>query len=105
MPQHYPGRQPDFMSDIDRIFARTKTAAHRGGLGSIGGGELGPIGTGGYNPQAMMQRLAQLEQEGRLFDPDTGQPLVPYPTNTSSSWANRSCSTSRRPWGPTGMTP
>jgi hypothetical protein len=79
MPQHYPGGQPDFMSDIDRIFARTKTAAHRGGLGSIGGGELGPIGTGGYNPNAMMQRYAQLEQEGRLFDPNTGQPMMPLP--------------------------
>ena len=39
--------------------------------------ELGPTDTGGYNPNAMMERYRQMEQEGRLFRSGTGQPTIP----------------------------
>jgi hypothetical protein len=40
--------------------------------------ELGPLDTGGpAHPDAMMQRYRQMEQEGRLFNPATGQPTIP----------------------------
>ncbi|MEA3301556.1 MAG: hypothetical protein U9R22_15155, partial [Pseudomonadota bacterium] len=88
MPQHYPDRflggQPDYMSDIDRIFARTKTAAQGqfpalSAGADFGGGEVGPLDTGGPeggHPEAMMQRLAQLDAAGQLYLPD-GRPRFP----------------------------
>jgi len=40
--------------------------------------ELGPLDTGGpAHPDAMMQRYRQMEREGRLFNPATGQPTIP----------------------------
>jgi hypothetical protein len=44
----------------------------------FGVGELGSLDTGGpAHPDAMMQRYRQMEQEGRLFNPATGQPTIP----------------------------
>ena len=46
---------------------------HREGHSPVpefGIGEIGPIGTGGYNPNAVMDRLAQLEASNQLYFPD-----------------------------------
>jgi hypothetical protein len=48
--------------------------ARRGMLGN----ELQDLGTGGYNPEAAMQRLAKLHEAGRLFHPD-GRLALPIP--------------------------
>ena len=70
MPQHYPGGQPDYMSNIDRIFTRTKTAAQGQlpallGGADFGGAELGPIGAGGYSQQA--PSFSTLDDLQRLY--------------------------------------
>ena len=52
---------------------------HRAGHSPVpdfGIGEIGPIGTGGYNPNAVMDRLAQLEASNQLYFPD-GRPRFP----------------------------
>ena len=52
---------------------------HRAGhslVSDFGIGELGPISTGGYNPNAVMDRLAQLEASNQLYFPD-GRPRFP----------------------------
>jgi hypothetical protein len=52
---------------------------HRPGHSPVpefGIGEIGPIGTGGYNPNAVMDRLARLEASNQLYFPD-GRPRFP----------------------------